>query len=253
MKIDLHVHTSERSGCAVSTEAEQIEAAITNGLNAIAITDHDVLCDPEHIARLNEKYKPFKIFAGIEIKVKNCNEDIIVLGLQDEILQERRWDYEDLHSFVREKNGYLLLCHPYRYQDYVAGPIFTHIPDAVEVHSTNIGACDFNKITELAKRLNILTVTNSDAHSNKHVGMFYNILENNPKTDAELVFELKRGAYSLGCDEARLNAHNAVIGEREDYIRKLMSEGRDAEYFSRETKIWRGYFDRVAMGKSYII
>lgn len=253
MKIDLHTHTSEHSGCAVSTEKEQIEAAIRYGLDAIAITNHNVLCDLEHIAELNKKYAPFKIYPGIEIKPKNYNEDFIVLGVHDDDLEKRVWDYEDLHCFVRERNGYLLLCHPYRFHDSVTEAVFTYIPDAVEIHSTNIGRCDYGKIAELAKKLNIRTVTNSDAHSMRHIGVYYNILDAKVETEAELVSELKKGAYGFGCDEMRITEFNADMGDREAYIKQLMEEGRDAEYFSRKTKIWRGYYDRVAMGKSYIL
>lgn len=253
MKIDLHTHTSEHSGCAVSTEREQIEAAIRYGLDAIAITDHNVLCDPVHISELNKKYAPFKIYPGIEIRVRNYNEDFIVLGVQDEDLEKRLWDYEDLHCFVREKNGYVLLCHPYRFQHSVPDAVTTYIPDAVEIHSTNIGGCDCEQITELAKKLNIKTVANSDSHSMRHIGMYYNILDAEVETETELVAELKKGAYGFGCDEMRIREYNAVIGDREIYIKQLMEEGQSAEYFSRTTNMWRGYYDRVAMGKSYIV
>lgn len=40
MKIDLHVHSSERSACGQAGEEEQIEAAMAAGLNALVFTDH---------------------------------------------------------------------------------------------------------------------------------------------------------------------------------------------------------------------
>jgi len=46
MKIDLHVHTTERSLCADSSEQEQILTAIERGLDAIVITDHGRLVPP---------------------------------------------------------------------------------------------------------------------------------------------------------------------------------------------------------------
>jgi len=253
MTIDLHVHTSEHSGCAVSSEAEQIEAAIACGLDAIAITDHDVLCDLTHIAALNGRYAPFKIFPGIEIRARNYFEDFIVLGIQDAELGKRSWHYEDLHAFVREKNGYILLCHPYRFHDKVPDAIFTHIPDAVEIHSTNIGGCDYDKIEALARHLNISTVTNSDAHQSEHVGIYYNILQGAANTEAELVTLLKTGAHTGGRDDKRIDIFNRRMGKTERLVKKFIRKGKDAQYFTQSTNMWHGYYDRVAMGKSYLL
>ncbi|MDR1689263.1 MAG: PHP domain-containing protein [Clostridiales bacterium] len=253
MKIDLHLHTSEHSGCASSGEREQIEAAISYGLDALTITDHDVLCDISHIALLNKEYAPFKIFPGIEVRTRKLNEDFVVLGIQDDELQARFWDYEDLHAFVREKNGYIIYCHPYRFKNTVPDAVFTHIPDAVEIHSTNIGACDYERILSLAQTLNIKTVANSDSHHKSTAGIYHNILENDVSTEAELVAELKKGTFTSGADDLRIRRYNAEIGERERYIKRLIEEGKDAAYYSEKTNQWHGFYDRVAMGKSYLL
>ena len=79
MRIDLHVHSSQRSGCARSTEAEQIAAARRRGLDALAFTDHHRLVPPEHLERLNDLHAPFRIFSGIEIEV--AEEHLVVLGV----------------------------------------------------------------------------------------------------------------------------------------------------------------------------
>ena len=43
MKIDFHVHSSERSACGGASEESQIQAAIVAGLDAIVFTDHQRL------------------------------------------------------------------------------------------------------------------------------------------------------------------------------------------------------------------
>jgi len=108
MKIDLHVHSSERSGCGKSSDEEQIEAAIKAGLDAMAFTDHSKLIPLARQAELNNKYAPFHIFRGIEVTVNK--EDFVILGVGDAELEGTAWTYPDLHSFVRRRKGYIVVA-----------------------------------------------------------------------------------------------------------------------------------------------
>ena len=105
VKIDLHVHTKERSFCGRSTEEEQIRAAIDAGLDAIAFSDHDRLAPHARLQELNEKYAPFRIFGGIEISVNR--EHILVLGVHEYTLETHRWSYPELHGFIQKHEGYI--------------------------------------------------------------------------------------------------------------------------------------------------
>ena len=84
MKIDLHVHSSERSDCGKATEEAQIRAAIAAGLDAIVFTDHWQFVPLARLKRLNDQYAPFKIFGGIEVTADD--EDFIVVGVRDPVL-----------------------------------------------------------------------------------------------------------------------------------------------------------------------
>ena len=68
MNIDLHVHASERSKCARSSEQELIREGIRIGLDALVFTDHNRLVPPERLVELNEEFAPFRIFGGIEMR-----------------------------------------------------------------------------------------------------------------------------------------------------------------------------------------
>jgi predicted metal-dependent phosphoesterase TrpH len=195
MRIDLHVHTQERSFCARSSEEDQIRAAITLGLDGLVITDHDRLVAEEHLTYLNAKYAPFRVFGGIEVSLGM--EHVLVLGIHDDALECRSWSYPALHSFVEEHNGFLALAHPFRFTGDINIDVEQCPPHALEVHSHNTPPQAEPRIRELAQVLNIPMLANSDAHSAGEIGDHYNVLADDPHDERELVKILKAGSFEL--------------------------------------------------------
>ena len=189
MKIDLHVHTSDRSPCATVSERNQILAAIQAGLDGIAITEHDQLAPREHLRSLNEQFAPFKIFTGIEVSSEEHHW--LVLGIHDRAL-EGRWRYSELHGFVRERGGFIILAHPFRYQPEIKVDIENFPPDGIEVRSTNTPTQRAPDIEALAARLGLALFNNSDAHHPGAIGRFSNRLPRRANDDEELVEALRR-------------------------------------------------------------
>jgi len=192
MNIDFHVHTSERSNCAASRESEQIQKAISAGLDSIAITDHHRLVPREHLAELNQHHPSLKILTGIEIT--SDGEDWLVLGLHDANLESEAWSYPDLHSFVRAKGGTLVWAHPFRYHADIRMDLGRYPPDAIEGRSYNIRADNVARIQQLAAQLHLPTLCNSDAHHISALGHYYNILHANVQTEQEILAALRSGA-----------------------------------------------------------
>ncbi len=81
--IDLHVHSNASDGTL--SPAEVVSLAISSGLRAIALTDHDTLSgikEARTAALLNSDSKsPLRIIPGTEISVSYKNKDIHLLGL----------------------------------------------------------------------------------------------------------------------------------------------------------------------------
>jgi histidinol phosphatase-like PHP family hydrolase len=198
MRIDLHVHTIERSPCAVSSEEEQILTAIARGLDALVFTDHARLVPLEHIESLNQKYAPFRIFGGTEITVQE-NEDVLVLGVHDPVLESRTWTYPELHTFVRDRGGWIALAHPFRYHPDIVIDIEQYPPDALESCSSNVALLNQPRIREVAKQLGIPVVCNSDAHATRSLGVGYNLLKETPADEAALIHLLRTGAFIGVC------------------------------------------------------
>ncbi len=193
MKIDLHTHTLERSPCSRVAEGDLIRAAIARGLDALVITDHNRLVPREHVAALNARFAPFRVFSGIEISLRS--EHVLVIGVHDTLLETRTWSYAALHAFVRERGGFLALAHPFRYH-----PISVRLrrfpPDAVELYSHNTPRGMEQRIRRMAARIDAAVLSNSDAHDADWLGDYYNVLPDVPADEVELVAMLRSGDFT---------------------------------------------------------
>jgi histidinol phosphatase-like PHP family hydrolase len=193
MKIDLHVHTQERSSCGKASEDAQVQAAIAAGLDAIVFTDHHRLAPLERLEALNQQYAPFRIFGGIEISAQG--EDFLVLGLRHPDLESPDWSYPALYQFVRQHGGYIAMAHPFRYRANIELDIDQYIPDAIEARSPNTPADREIHIREIAARLGVPVLFNSDAHSTERLGTYYLQLNDFPSNEVELIASLKSGQF----------------------------------------------------------
>lgn len=194
MRIDLHIHTKERSACGSASETEQVLAAIDAGLDAIVFTDHDQLAPVDRIAQLNEEHSPFRIFGGIEMSVDG--EHLIVLGIHDGRLETDEWSYPELHAFSKKHGGFLILAHPFRYGPDIGLDIERHPLDAIELYSPHTPPEAEDRIIDLASRLGAHTLSNSDAHTTDPVGKYYNVLDRTPADERELIDILRKGEFA---------------------------------------------------------
>lgn len=196
-KVDLHVHSKERSPCSAAGEEEIIQAAIKRGLDGLAFTDHHRLVPPQRVAELCEKYAPFHVFNGIEIRVLR-GEDLLVVDLHDPVLETHMWAYPELHAFVRQRRGFLALAHPFRFHDAINVDIETYRPDGIEIHSVNMDAEDEARIRALAERLNLPFLCNSDAHRAEDIGVYHNVLPRAPVDGKDLARIVRANGCQCG-------------------------------------------------------
>ncbi len=175
----------------MASEIELVQRAIIAGLEALAFTDHDRLVPAVHLAALNQRFSPFRIFGGIEITLPE--EHVLVFGVQDAALESRKWDYEALWHFVRQRGGFMVLAHPFRFRGYIAAPIDRFPPDGIEIHSLNTSPRYEDRIRGIAEELGLRLLSDSDAHAAASVGEFYNLIEAADARELQLVPALKNG------------------------------------------------------------
>ena len=200
--IDCHVHTREGSKCAISDAGEIIKRAAGMGLDGIVLTEHNRLAPPERLEKLNREHAPFRIFPGIEMRIKG--DDFIVIGVYHGDLESRQWDYPDLHGFVRERGGYLALAHPLRYWHGIDANLISYRPDALELYSNNMkdfSSATKQKILQMSNALGLKIIANSDAHAVDNLG-YCHILDAVPEDAADVARLLREGRYRLGKAEA---------------------------------------------------
>lgn len=192
MRFDLHVHANERSVCATDDEQSQIRAAQAAGLDGLAFTDHHRLVPEARLAELRKKYTPFRIFSGIEITADQ--EDWLVLGLHDTRLERENWDYPSLWRFVREQGGYIVLAHPFRWSPIIHVDLDQYPPDAIELRSNNTPVSRADDIRRLAEWHGLSMLCNSDGHSNRMIGAYWNDVPGEPQDDRSLLNALREMA-----------------------------------------------------------
>lgn len=195
MKVDLHMHARERSGCSVSGTDQMIQAARAAGLDGMAFSDHDRLVPSNEMDALRRQNSPFRLFTSIE--VTTCEgEHVLVIGLPDRSLETKRWTYEELHRFTGEHRAYMVLAHPYRFHD-PAINVEKFPPDAIELYSGNIREEIRPRIRQLIDRIGCAAVYFSDAHHVDRIGRYFIDLDEPVATDQALVDVLKRRAFHL--------------------------------------------------------
>ena len=154
---ETHMHTSEASGCAVSSAAEQVYSYKKMGYTGVIITDHFLngyttcprrLSWEKKMAHFASGYINAKkagdtcgldVFFGWEFTVRGS--DFLTYGLDYDFLMDNpnldRLDVEDYSTLVRTSGGYLAQAHPFRDSYYIEYkyPVSPDLIDGVEVYN----------------------------------------------------------------------------------------------------------------------
>jgi predicted metal-dependent phosphoesterase TrpH len=218
MRVDLHLHTRESSGppqywlagllgvheCYSSPE-DVLAEAMRKGLDAIAITNHDVV---EHSLSMAREH-PERVIPGCEYKVYGGvgrYADVIVLGVDEkahgELLRERHRGVERFAHTVRELGLIAILAHPAWEVSAVKRGIEPKILcqwyecfDLIEGRNSNCPA--ESKVASAAARYFRKACTGgSDAHDVPSVGMAWTEAE--AKTIPEFLECLRAGDVRPG-------------------------------------------------------
>jgi len=178
IRADLHVHTTYSKDSLI-TPKDLIYYSKKNGLNAVAVTDHDQLDGAFKIAKQTD----FLVIPGMEV---SSSEGHIVALNVNELIPKGLSAVETVER-IHKAGGVAIACHPYVYFKGCLRGAVCGAFDAIEV--INARAFPFNnsvkKATEAAEKFRLSRVAGTDAHYGPQIGYSYTVIDaETPSVDA---------------------------------------------------------------------
>ncbi|MFZ1880474.1 MAG: PHP-associated domain-containing protein, partial [Gaiellaceae bacterium] len=167
---DLHMHTAWSHDCSIDAE-ELIDHAESEGLGAIAVTDHNVFGGALEAADYAQG-RDLIVIRGEEVKTDDQGE-VIGLFLEREI--PRGMSFSDTVAAIREQGGLVYVPHPFDRLHAIPDPRTLHRNiaeiDVLEVYNARLLFEAFNdEALRFARKYNLTMGAGSDAHVLQGVG-----------------------------------------------------------------------------------
>jgi predicted metal-dependent phosphoesterase TrpH len=179
IKADLHVHTTF-SKDSIITPKDLIFFAKKNGLNALAVTDHNTFVGALKIAKENS----FLIVPGME--VSSLQGHIVAFNVTE--LIPKNLSADETVDRIHRAGGIAIACHPFAWLKGSVGKYVTSKFDALE--TLNASAFPFGiasrKAVQLAEKLRLPRIGGTDAHYGPVIGCAYTLLDTEPTVDSVL-------------------------------------------------------------------
>lgn len=191
-RYDLHVHTAERSACALSPAEEMCRAALERGLSGIALTDHDVWWPAGEILALRAKFPSLAVLAGAEVALDEGHFLVFVPDRRIEL--PFPGDLLELTGEVHGAGGIVIWAHPFRYDPAMPLWLSRVSLDGIEVASGNMDDRNSERAAALAREQGLHPFRNSDAHHADRLGPFRNGLRH-PVADEECLIRAVRNGH----------------------------------------------------------
>lgn len=189
-RIDLHVHTGRYSQCAELVDPYRIEHhALRAGLDAVVLTEHDMLWEEEELSVLQESASQIRFFRGIEVTARDCH--LIVIGIDDAGALFRGVSAEEVIETTHTNDGCVILAHPFRDADPSRIPV--QRVDAIEVGSTSFSETEALRALELCRQFEKPAVASSDGHALSRIGWAWTEFPREPENEHSLADQIRSG------------------------------------------------------------
>jgi predicted metal-dependent phosphoesterase TrpH len=173
MRIDCHCHTIYSKHFlwgydALNKPRDLIKSAIKNGLDGIAVTDHDTVRGSLVTERIAKSFKGFLVITGSEIKTKEG--EIQGLGIKKNV--PKNLSIEETVEKIHDLGGIAVAVHPFGSYLLRKGVSYSATKaDAVEVfNAANLFKRSNNRARLLARKYKMPMTAGSDAHNIREVG-----------------------------------------------------------------------------------
>lgn len=170
IKADLHVHTTY-SNDSLITPQDLVYYSKKNGLNAVAVTDHNRLDGAYKIAKQTD----FLVIPGME--VSSSEGHIIALNVKKPI--PKGYTARETVERIHGAGGIAIACHPFaRFKGCLKDRVCETF-DAIEVINARAVPYETSvkKAQETAERLELSRVAGTDAHYGPQIGYGNTVIE----------------------------------------------------------------------------
>ena len=190
IKADLHMHSTFSDGR--NSPKEIILRALSKGLEAIAITDHDTFQGSIHAKRIASSEKlDIVVIIGAEIRTKQGD---ILVYCPSNPLEKVPEDALELVDYSHENNCIVVPAHPFDLRRKGIGELVYEARwDAIEVFNAMSDPISNKRAAEAARELGLPGLANSDAHVADAVGSAFNLIETNSLDPGEILSSIRAG------------------------------------------------------------
>ena len=197
MKVELHLHTSRYSACAVASPQELMTECIHCGYEAVYITEHDAVWSARDIDELQSEFPQIKIFGGVELTISyRPLRHLVVLGTNDPQYLQFDDDPAAVLAKARREGHLSVLAHPFRWEDAETALDPQDLPDALEYETCNQAQPrQLQEVQLAADRFKLATVNAGDVHSLEFIDRYW-VETNHPIESAKSIRPIVlKGAY----------------------------------------------------------
>lgn len=225
MKLDMHCHTKEGSSDAKVPIEEYIRLLKAQGFDGMLVTDHDSYRGYRYYRRyLKDQIKDFVVLKGIEYDTVDAGHMIVVMPshVKLKILEHRGLPVRVLLHIVHEYGGIVGPAHPcgepnlsifstgkFKKREFTIANRF----DFIEAFNSGEDAEANERAMQMAERYQKPVTGGSDAHKHDCVGLAYTILEEEVRTEDELIAFIKAGKKTWCGGEKYLGTIKEHLGK----------------------------------------
>jgi len=182
----MHIHTKYSSDAFI-TYKELVIYSKKQGLDGVAITDHDTISGLREFSKI----KSLLIIPGVEITTKQGH----VLAINVNTAVKTGLSFAETIDQIHDADGLAIVAHPTAFLKGISEEELDQNFDAMEVVNSSAVPFSFSvrKNRKMAVKLGFPQTGGSDAHCAPEVGMAYTVIDAE-KDVGEVVKAIKRGS-----------------------------------------------------------
>lgn len=192
-----------------------MERCIELGIEILAITDHDSLEGYRRAKKIiGDKKLPIVLVPACEISSKDGH--ILAYGILREI--PAKLSAKETIELIHQQGGLAIAAHPFnKFGSSLNSKIKKLDLDAMESYCVAQTKLATRKAVRLAKKLNMISITGSDAHALMYLGKGKMVFGEGIKSWQEIIEKIRVGDFEMSIDRKK-----SLVSFTREYVKKNM-------------------------------